>query len=187
MNAIKEQDGSEVIAIKGQRGASLVELMLWAALAGGVIFGVFSYYQNAKASANVNRESQNVSAINGKIKSVFTSQLNYSSLSNTLLLNAKGFPVSMVSGTTVYNAWGGTVSVAPANVNAGTNNGYSVTYTTVPQAGCSDFVSAVDGAYSIITVGGVSVKAFGGSLDVATLSAQCAAGGSNNTVAFTGT
>jgi type II secretory pathway pseudopilin PulG len=172
-----------------QGGFTLVEFIIVVALIIGGSILVFNYSASAKVSAHVQAESGNIGAINGRIKNMFVSRPNYATLDNTLLIAAKAFPSNMVNdpstpATGVNNVWGGTVTVAPASVNAGTNNGYTFTYAKVPQAECVDLVSAMDSVFVILNVDGTDVKPFGGTLDQSSLATQCATG-DDNTIVFT--
>lgn len=71
--------------------------------------------------------------LQANILDVYSAQSNFTSLSNTVLIDAKKVPDSMLSGATIKNPWGGDVTVA---VN-GTNSGrFDITQAGVPAEGC---------------------------------------------------
>lgn len=169
-----------------QSGFTFLEFMSVLALIviGAVV--VLNVVGSGRQTSLVDRETKALSAAKTRIAAIYAGRPNYASISTTNLINAQAFPANTISGTTVSNVWGGTLAVAAANVGSGTNNGYTLTYTNVPQAGCNDFVSANDAAAVISTVNGVTTKALGAALDLTTLSGATACGaGDANTVVLT--
>lgn len=174
--------------LKKQSGFTLFETMLVAVLVLLTITVIYNVFIRSQSQANANNEATQVTSILSGIKSTYGARQNFAGLTTQVLINAGGFPSNMVSGANVSNVWGGSVTVAAANIAPGTNNGFAITYASVPQVECAALTSQVAGVFRIVTVNGTAVKTLANpELDVATMTTQCAAGGAANTLVFTGT
>ncbi|CAD7741178.1 hypothetical protein LMG31884_47380 (plasmid) [Xanthomonas hydrangeae] len=162
-----------------QRGLTLLEGLAWMALAGVVVAGALA--MNAKGWLG-NKEQKEITHISSLISG--TKQLQsvngYGASGTNLvpaLISADLVPGDMtVSGTTLTNRFGGTVTVTSTGL------GYTVTDPSLPASACMSL------ARQISQIGGLTTKigsgaAATGAVDTATAQAQCS--GSANTVAFT--
>jgi type II secretory pathway pseudopilin PulG len=167
-----------------QRGFTLVEYVLVVGLMIAVAILVFVYSSGAKVSARVNQEMATIGTAAGRIRNLFASHGGYAGISTAVLIGAKAFPSTSITGTVVNNTFGGTITVAPATLGGAPNAGYSWTMTAVPQAECIDLLTAVDNLFVEMRVNGVEVKPYLGSLDKTLLSdgSACAAGDMNDVV-----
>lgn len=167
-------------------GFSLFELMLVLIIVAALIGVVYEVYLRASADSDSNNESQQLTTIVAGVHATFSAQSSYSGLSNSVLLNAEAFPQNMVSGTTVTNSFGGSVTVAPASIT-GSDDSFSITYNSVPQSECVSLTNGVADMFKIIDVDGTAVKTLSApTVNVATLTSQCAGGAASNTLVFEG-
>lgn len=173
---------------KSNKGFTLTEILLvvgFIALAG---IGVYVVYNKVQTGNAANTEARNIDAIRAGVKNIYGATVNYTNLTNKVLLDARVVPDNMRagnSGTAIINSFGGTVTVAPVTFNAGpgnTNNAFSITYTNVPVDVCSKLVSVAAPGFNKVAIGtgtGTEVKntagANGNELDIAAATSNCAA------------
>lgn len=128
----------EIIKHSRQRGATLVEIVLYLAVAAIVIFAVYSLFGSAFGSSKSQTESQNVQGLVASVNNIYGTMKDYPSgnlVAN--LIQAKAAPASMVvPGITdsLRNAWGGAVSVN------GNGDNYNISYTQVPTRACVELI-----------------------------------------------
>uniref|UniRef100_UPI003F5D7B3F type 4 pilus major pilin n=1 Tax=Phytobacter sp. V91 TaxID=3369425 RepID=UPI003F5D7B3F len=65
------------------------------------------------------------------------------------------------------------------------NSAFTITYASVPAAECTKIIAAAAGNFYVAKVGTKTVKAAGGSLDVAATTTACNSGGNNNSLVLT--
>lgn len=160
-------------SLKKQSGMTLTESLL--VLAVGALIAVLAYgaYRMATSDVKVQSQVQGITQLVGKIKQVFASAADFSGVTNTSVTNAKIVPADFkVSGTTISNAWGGTITAAQVTGDA---TKFQLTITKVPKEGCMEFLAGIASAAQSMTMGGTSVKAVGASFDTSAASTQCAA------------
>lgn len=89
------------------------------------------------------------------------------------------------AGTTLYNQWGGTITVASNTLNTG-DYGDSIVFTFngVPQEQCVSIASKVDDIAEAVTVNGTPTKTSTTGTDMTVLQTQCAGGPKTNGVAL---
>lgn len=167
---------------KSKKGFTLVEILLvvgFIALAGIGIYTVYAKVQMGNAAL---QEGKNLDTIRAGVKNLYGSSTNYTGIANTILNDARVTPDPMravpyvAADANITNSFGGAVTVAVQNLGAGTNNGFRVTYPSVPGAVCAKLVTGAGSGWDQIRVDATTVKAFGtGTLVVATLATACAA------------
>lgn len=164
---------NKMVVFNKQRGVSIVELLIWLALAALVIIGGVIGANSFIAGNKTRQETEELPVIFTKIQKVYSQSASYNGMTLAILINNRVFPADRVtSATTVVNRFGGAVTVAAANVT-GTDDGAALTYAGVPEEGCIDLVSAMARSAAKISVDTVVVKAVGGTLNVATLGTNC--------------
>ena len=169
-------------------GFTFLEFMAILALIIGATVVILNAINSGRVTSLVDRETKALTALKTRVSAIYAGRPNYAAISTANLIAQQAFPTNTISGTTVGNVWGGAVTVAAANVGTGTNNGYAITYTNVPQSGCNDFISSNEAAAAIVTVNGVTVKALSGQLNLTTLAGATACGlGDANAVVMTAT
>lgn len=175
-------------------GFSLIELLLVIGFIAGALVLAFITYPKVQATNRANTESQHITVISGGIKNLYTTAKNFSTLTPSVLVNAKIIPDDLtVTGTgtaaTITNVWGGNINVGPDTVSSR----YILTYTAVPASECSKLVTGVGVNFMKVTVGGTTMfdrlaGSTGGAvnIDPATITSACNTGGDMNTIVFTG-
>jgi type II secretory pathway pseudopilin PulG len=167
---------------KKQAGATLVEIIMWLAIAGMVIGGALSLGGIATSSTNTNDLIRDLTAIKTATKGLYYGQGGYgTAVVNDSLVTAKRVPDSWTVNTattpdTITHQLNGTVTVTGATTT------FTVAVTNLPQDVCA----------SLMTTGGsgwVSVKANASPARTppvapATAAADCGAS-SANTLTFT--
>lgn len=180
------------ITNKKNSGFTLVEILLvvgFIALAGIGIYTVYSKVQMGNAAL---QEGKNLDTIRAGVKNLYGSSSNYVGLTNVVLNDARVTPDTMraipyaAADANINNSFGGAVVVEPVGLGGGTNNGFRVTYPSVPGAVCAKLVTGAGTGWDQIRVGGQQVKTFGtGTLVIATLATACAADAGNGvTITF---
>lgn len=112
----------------------------------------------------------------GQIQALYSSHPSYSGLSATTVINASLAPSSMISGATLTNPWGGTVTVA---VNGSNSSFFDVTEPNVPNDACAKLATGV-GNLGALSINGTSVTL---PADPNTVSTNCSTGA--NSLVFT--
>jgi prepilin-type N-terminal cleavage/methylation domain-containing protein len=167
---------------KRQSGFTLVELGIVVAI-GAVIIGIgLIVVPSLLASTRANGEVAELPAIATKISRAYANQPNFSTLTHANVVGLQVFPDNQVSGTTVTNRWGGTVTVASIGATGlvSAHDAFTITSTGVPSDECVQLGQGLERAARVISVtpkGGAatSVKADGAKLDLGALGTACKA------------
>ena len=166
---------------KKNKGFSLVEVLLVLGFAAVLIAGAFLAYSQVKSSNSVNSEVQAAATMSAGVRSLFSGSPNYADLvggdAEQLMIQANIVPENKVNaaGDGITHDLGGTTQqITVSTVNSDT--AFTFTYSDVPESQCSKFVSAVAPSFNAVSVGGTSVKAFDGDLNVATMTTNCSGG-----------
>jgi len=170
---------------KKTKGFSLIELLLVIGIIGLITVAVVSRYSDAQAASKAQKAQDAILRITTAVKRIYQLNPNYVGLTPAVLINHRGVPAEMVTGTTITNQWGGTVLIAPTNVSGGRNNAFTVTWPSVPENECARIITTVSSAADKVTVGTTDVKALGaaGGVNPATVGTACA--NSANSLIFT--
>lgn len=166
-------------ALRRQRGASLLEVIAYLGVAAIIILGAIALLSSAFSGANTNRTATEVSTIRTGVKKLYMGQqASFSGITNSVLIAAKVFPSSLnINGTTtVYNPWGGAVTVTASTDNLS----FILTYASVPKDVCINTVSS-SGDWNSISVGTTSMTP-----PVSPATAVTACSGTTNTITWTG-
>lgn len=144
---------------KGQAGLSLIELLFSIAIVAVVLTVAVVAYNNVTGKNNALTEGRNIITLQGNVKTMVPNP-NYTGITEALVVQAGNVPSNMINaaGTGISNAWGGAVTIASADVNGGTANGFTITYPSVPRQECNNIVTSVGDAFQVISVGGTAVK-----------------------------
>ncbi|EAN2308538.1 pilus assembly protein PilX [Salmonella enterica subsp. enterica serovar Oranienburg] len=149
-NSMKKNGNNNVPHAKGwgimEQGAiALIVIVVIAIVLGGLYM--------LRSRTSVANESANIQTIITSTQGLLKGSDGYTFTSAAkmtgALIQMGGVPKSMTvrgtpsSGTaTLYNSWGGDVTVAPASTS-GFNNGFSVTYEKVPQDACIQIATQI--------------------------------------------
>jgi hypothetical protein len=136
-----------------------------------VLLGLGAVVATFWSSMGMDKTSRALSAqteLSANVLDVYSAQSNFSSLSNTVMVNAKKVPETMVSGTSIKNPWGGDVTLA---VNGGNTGRFDITQTLVPSDACVKMATA-NSRIVALTINGASQTL---PVDAGNAAAACAA------------
>ncbi len=128
---------------KSIAGVTLVEALIWFAIAATIIYGVFSLYSQSRNASNAATVNKELSTIFSQTEQLFatedTAQLTDGG--NRLALNLGIYPKGLKSnstGNTVQNVFGGDVTITGE-----TPSGFTVTYDRIPTGEvCANIIRA---------------------------------------------
>lgn len=128
-----------------QKGVSLVEAMAWIAIAGIVIAGAVSLFLSTMSGTKNQQFQKDLMGLRVGVQGLLASQGTYGAVSlNSALISAKKVPATLpVSGTTISNQWGGTVTVT------GAGSTFTVTSTAMPKDSCMEAMTGAAGWLSV--------------------------------------
>lgn len=164
---------------KQKRGFTLIEILLvvgFIALAG---IGIYTIYSKVTLNNAANTESRNIDTIRAGVKNLFAGAPTTTGLTNTVVNNASITPTNMVTAgnpAIITNSFGGAVTVTPTTLVA-TNDGFRITFPSVPGAVCTKLVTGTGSQFEQVTVGTTVVKTLGTntSVNIANATTACAA------------
>jgi len=163
-----------------QRGASAIELVVYLFVAMLILIAAMVWFNKLTTNANNQGELENVTSLLASTRTLKTSSGYGAANTNLLpvLVKAEAVPDSMQkSGNTVFNVWGGAVTV----VSTGT--GYTLTYAGVPASNCT-FLAAKSPKS---TTSSLSINGGAGSTaEVTSTAADTACSAATNTLAWSG-
>ncbi len=131
-------NGRSPEARKRQKGFTLAEFGLYTVLAIIGIAGVFAAYSVVSSSSNERDAFTELGIIQNGVHAIYSGQGSYTGLSAADLVSGKVLAGKYVdsSGTGLVHPFGGTVTIAAASFDSGTDNGFLVTYATLPVDAC---------------------------------------------------
>jgi len=98
--------------VRQQKGFTLIEVLVVLAIAGAALAGVLVFQANAESRNRVNNTINAVINTVGNVKSIYASAGSYATVTSANLVNAGVVtPPFTISGTTILDPWGGTVTV----------------------------------------------------------------------------
>lgn len=135
------QNKRHTILTRRQQGVSLVEALAWIAIAGIVIAGAVSLFLSTMSGTKNQQFMKDVMGLRVGVQGLLASQGTYGAVSlNSALISAKKVPATLpVSGTTISNQWGGTITVT----GAGTS--FTVTSSAMPKDACMESMTGAAG------------------------------------------
>jgi type IV pilus assembly protein PilA len=146
--------------IKKQKGFTLLELL--AVLIIIAILGTGLYFVLAKvsSSSDAKTEDKNVQLIASALRSTYGNTASYTGLTSSTqqLITSGVFPSSIVSGTTLANKWGGTITLASYSVAPGTDNYFDITEANLPRDVCNKMASTTASAFPLVNINGTAFK-----------------------------
>ncbi len=105
----------------------------------GVAAVVMVLYQVFGANKTQNAISD-LTLLQTNVQSLYNGQNTFTTITNTVAIDGKLAPASMISGTSLVNPWGGTVTI---NVNAGNSSQFDITETAIPQDACAKLINSL--------------------------------------------
>lgn len=165
------------------KGFSLIEMMIVIALIAVLLGIALIMYFNANSGGRAYNAQSGLLQLQTAVRTINPSPA-YTGINEQILIDSDKAPSNMVSGNTLTNVWGGTVTVGPESINGGTDNAFSVTYGSVPRNECSTIVASVSQNFAEISVEGTTVRdAANPNPSSATVVSAC--NNTSNTIVFT--
>ena len=142
------------------RGFTLTEAAIVLGIVGLILGAIWvaasSVYQNMRIA----RSSEELLQIAQHIRTLNSTQNTVDPNATTAnYISAGVFPSDMVSGTSVINIWGGTVTITPTNAAGTANDGFVVTFGGIPANACADFLTRNTGTGRDTGIVGYAVAA----------------------------
>jgi Tfp pilus assembly protein PilE len=166
-----------------KRGATLMEMVAWLALAAMIIAGALVLWNVANGSRQTTQALTQLNQVQTAVRTLYNGQSNYLGLTTAALVTAKSVQQSMISGATIRHAYNGTVVVLPATTtNGGANSAFSIAFANIPQDACQQMLTKDlgRGVYSA----GASVVAVQPNLPFNVASAATSCSAAYNTVTW---
>lgn len=139
-----------------------------------LLYAVFGADKTNNALSQISQTQSNIQAL-------YVSQPNFSSLSNSVVVNGQLAPKDMIQGTALVNGWNGAVTVAVD----GNPAQFSLTENQVPKSACIKLATNVAAYVSLQINGGTAYGTTSGTtIDPGIASTECSAGGESNTLKF---
>lgn len=160
-----------------QRGATLIEIILYLAVAAIIIFAIFSLFGNAFGGGKSQSESANIQGLVSGVNSIYGTQRTYPTGSLIpALITTKAAPSAMIvqGGATdsLRNSWGAGVTVV------GFESYYQIKDTGVPARACIELAQMSLGAV------GFGINGAGMNSPASALDATNACKAENNTLSW---
>lgn len=165
--------------IKSFRGLTLMEALLFLGLAAIVIVGAFALYNNASSTTKMNQAKTHLQTYIGGVKSLYSSQNSYATVTTALVVNAGIAPSEAVDGTTLISPWGTNTTVLG---NSGNPREFRVTFEDVPRDACTALLSAALIEQGTVFEMGVGSNLSDTEIDPGTANTMCAS--NQNDVVF---
>lgn len=127
-----------------EQGRSMIEMLGVLAIVGVLSVGGIAGYSKAMNKFKTNKAIDQINMLSTNIRTLFSSQGDYSGMDNQVLINAGVIPSEMYKGKAsafkskydgLNNAFGGKALIRPANQN-GTNDAYIIAVDGIPNSAC---------------------------------------------------
>jgi type II secretory pathway pseudopilin PulG len=121
-----------------EQGRSMIEMLGVLAIVGVLSVGGIAGYSKAMTKFKTNKVIDQVNMLSTNIRTMFSSQRTFNGLNNTLSNTAGITPAEMIGATNadIINGFGGTVHVGPAKHLGQAEQGYVISFGSIPKAAC---------------------------------------------------
>jgi len=171
---IRPKNKNSALRTKKERGASLVEFMMYLGLAAMVIILAVNWYRQAKLTSDVATTVQNLGVLTSNIRNSFAQQGTYEGLTNTIILSSNGVPEGMrvPADESLIRSNFATdgVDITPENVGGVDDDGFGILFKEIPARACNELLQKTYRTYFNIDVGGTIITP---SQNVADIQAAC--------------
>lgn len=178
-----------------QRGFTMVELSVVVAIGALILVIALAVVPAVLANNRANAEMQELPSILSNVQKAYANAPTYVGATLDAVIRLNAFPTERVTipgagAATATNRWGGTITLAVANLSA-TNDIVRLVYTNMSERECKGVIQGVAGLMRRIYVdsanggaagGGTMVKADGAALDITALGTAC--GTANNSITY---
>ncbi|HYD60573.1 MAG TPA: type 4 pilus major pilin [Noviherbaspirillum sp.] len=156
-----------------QKGASLVEMMLYAV--GALALLAFVMWMRAVGWPMLQgfMEAQSAVSSMNKIAAVYNGSATFNGMTTAGVANRQNFADKYLpGGGVIRNRWGGNITVVPATTTIADDT-MRFTEGGVPAGSCPTMVNSMVDDVDVITVAGTVVKAANAAVNANTLNTQC--------------
>lgn len=169
-------------------GFALTELLLAIGIIALILGAVAAIAISTSAGQTAQSEARLIDSAANKMRSIYSSRADFSGLDTGASIDIQAWPTNMVDGATVYNAWGGTVTVtAPApTAYSGqvASRLFQIDSDNVSQDACADFATANTAALAVEVAGTAVYERGNAALDPVDAAAVATNCGDGVTVSF---
>lgn len=170
--------------LKKQAGLSTMEIIIYVIIAGLVIIGAIAAFSNYSKGDDINRFVKQMTELPAKIKAgLRPMERDYVNATTANVVAANMAPNDMIIGNTLQHSFGGSVTVAPGNINGGTNNAFVITSANIDDEPCMRVVERLQDAYIEVAINGTTVKDASTAITSPAVAANCT--NTTNTIALT--
>src|SRR5690554_2720641 len=111
------------------KGIGLIELLIAVGIIGAIVLVALQMGGNMRTDSTVRNEGALLGTVAENIRGLYGTSANFSGLTQQVARDAKLFPGQMDDGTSVFNTWGGAVTIAAtADLAANANRAFTVTW-----------------------------------------------------------
>lgn len=142
-----------------------------------LIIGGIALGESLLGGGNLTNTQQEIASLASGIQGLYGTETAFTGLSDSVAIQANIPPKNDVSGSSIVDPYGGTISLAPSTV---VTNGFDITLSSLSNGPCTKLADTSD-AYEI-QINGSVVSSGGAQPSVATASADCNAGPSSNSL-----
>jgi hypothetical protein len=137
---------------------SAIDIIIWIVILGVIAAGIviaIHYSSDISTASNVHADVQNTSALVSDIREAWQGYPNYSTISDTDVINAKAVPsaITISGGNSLSNVFGDPITLAADTTNT---NAFDLT-DTVPNDACAAIANSVLQNVTSLTVNGTAV------------------------------
>lgn len=159
---------------KGEAGVTIGELLFWLGVA-AIVTGAIAWSANKALNMwRTTKTQESLLILRMQTQQLFASASDYNGLTNDMALKAGLVPQNFIKGSALFNAWGGTITLAPDSGNSA----FSIAFEGIPQEECTRLATYQPEAWLSVSVNGNEAN---GS-DVATIAESCA---TTNSIVYT--
>lgn len=174
---------------KKQAGTTLLEMVMVVGIIAVISIAAISYYNTVNNANKVKDEVSNVNSLSSAVRAMFNSQGSYEGLNNKIILKSSTFPDRMRVNETdfanIKNSWlNNGVVVGSTNMRGTAHDGFTITYSGVPQKSCFDLLTQTARHYYVKVGGGAWSEGDNRIDTMAEIDSYCATT-DNNTIVFT--
>lgn len=170
---------SKFFAFTKQKGFTLIEMSVVLVLAGILLSPLFLRFMDKRDQTIAKEEAENWITIAANAQEKYSTEPDYTGVTETIAKGLDIFPKSMLVGTAVQNKVKGAITCAAVDLT-GTKDGWECTSANYPKAVCNAVVQKLDATMRRITVGSTVVKPTDQKVNLTDLSSACSGSTANS-------
>lgn len=143
---------------KNSKGLTLIEAAMVLAIATLVIAGIMIFFQSSNISSKSRQVMSELTDLQNSIRTLYSGQPDYTGLNVAALIDSRSVPAKMINGAELRNSFNGTIDIVPTSLGTGSNNGFTITFNSIPSESCVRIAGLDQGRAMVeMTVGGTAV------------------------------